>query len=121
MYDESIRYLNSLNIVFNASDVCKIVAQKPAPKFYVSLEEALYQYRLYTKGKSNIRRVERRKMYAEIFYKYEELMRQSQGKAHQYSIMSAVLEQPAASFYLADPVSFYYRALRKKLKKGKDK
>jgi hypothetical protein len=120
VYDKSVKELVSLNIAFRTKDVCKLVAQSKAPRFYVSLEEALYQYRLYVRGKSDIRCIERRKMYAEIFSRYEQLMIASGGVAYQYDIMSAVLMQPAPSFYLSDSsaISFYYKAMKEKRKKS---
>lgn len=122
-YDKVVKTLNPTNIIINTTEICKIVAHNPAPCFYVSLEQALYQYRLYKQGRSNIKWIEKRKMYAEIFTRFEYLMELSGGKAYQYTVMEAVLNQEAPSFYLTDEsaVYFYYNAMRKKKQKAKRK
>lgn len=99
-----------------------MVAKVPAPCFYVSAETAFYQYRLYKKGRSNIKDNERRKMFAEIFVRYENLLKDSAGTMYKYAIMEAVLAQQAPSYYLTDETSifFYYNARRKKRKRIKE-
>jgi hypothetical protein len=120
-FDAVVRELRSQNVVFKTTDICKIVAKVSAPCFYVSLETALNQYWLYKRGKSNIRDEERRKMFAEIFVRYENLMEQSAGSIYQYAAMELVLSQPAPSYYLADgsAVVFYYTARKKKRMKNR--
>lgn len=97
------------------------MAKIPAPCFYVSLETAFYQYRLYKQGKSNIRDEERRKMFAEIFVRFENLMSQTAGSMYMYAAMDEVLRQPAPSFYLTDgsAIVFYYNARKKRKLKAK--
>lgn len=123
VFDETSKTLAANHIVFKTVDICRMVANSTAPRFYVSLEQALYQYRLYRKGKSYIRCEERRKMYAEIFTRYEKLMELSGGSAYQYNIMDIVLSQEAPSFYMSNQYAplFYYKAMNKKRKKTKYK
>jgi hypothetical protein len=89
----------------------------------MSVEQALQQYRLFKRGESNIRNVERRKMFAEIFVRFEQLMRETQSKLFMYDAMCKVLSQPAPSFYLNDTsaILFYYTARRRKKQKAKNK
>lgn len=119
-FDNVVSQLRDNNIVFKTTDVCKMVANTAAPCFYVSLEQALLQYRLYKQGKSNIRSDVRRQMFAVIFMRFESLMKSANGGLYKYAAMSSVLEQPAPSFYLTDTSSvlFYYNARKKKRKKA---
>lgn len=103
-------------MTFKTVDICRMVANTAAPCFYVSLEQALLQYRLYRQGKSNIQNLVRRQMFAEIFVRFENLMKESNGGLFMCDAMNTVLEQPAPCFYLNDTSSvlFYYKARRKK-------
>jgi hypothetical protein len=103
------------------SDVCQLVANSHAPRFYITTEKALEQYRSYVHGKSCVCNEEKRKMYAEIFSKFEYLMSFTKGDYTMYDIMEIVLAQPASSFYIKDPVSYYYRAMRWKRYKARKK
>ena len=97
------------------------MAKQAAPRFYVSLEQALRQYGLYKNGKSQINDVIKRQMYAEIFARVDKIISLSRGIMPRYAAMEIVLEQEAPSFYLNDTsaVLFYYNACRHKRKKGK--
>ena len=93
-----------------------MVAVQPAPRFYVDVASALIQYRDYKKGRSHIRGVERRKMYAEIFCRFERRMNaliETGQVAIQTEVMKSVLEQEAPSFYYDgnSAVKMYYREL----------
>lgn len=97
------------------------MANQAAPRFYVSLEQALIQYGLYKNGKSNICSVVRRQMYAEIFARVDSVIQLSRGIMPYYAAMEIVLEQQAPSFYLNDTsaVIFYYNACKHKRSKHK--
>jgi hypothetical protein len=122
-FDAVVKELRSQDVVFKTTDICKLVAKMSAPCFYVSLETAIGQYQLYKRGKSNIRDEERRKMFAEIFVRFENLMKQASGSMYQYAAMELVLSQPAPSYYLADgsAIVFYYNARKKKRLKYRNK
>lgn len=98
-----------------------MVANTVAPCFYVGLDQALKQYRLYKYGHSNIKNDIRRQMFAEIFVRFESLMRETNGSMYQYTAMELVLAQPAPSFYMGDTyaLQFYYNAMEKKKLKAK--
>ena len=94
----------------------------PAPRFYVDAPTAIKQYNLYKKGHSRIHNVAKRKMYAEIFSRFEQAAnaRLSSGQyILKYDIMEKVLEQEAPSFYYEDDSALitYYNALAKKRRK----
>lgn len=120
-FDAVVKYFRDNNITFKTTDICKVVAKTPAPCFYVSTEQALFQYWLYKNGKSDIRNEVRRKMYAEIFVRFEDLMKRSGGSMYLYAAMEVILSQTAPCFYLNDSsaISFYYRAMEKKKEKSK--
>lgn len=93
-----------------------MVAVQPAPRFYVDAATALIQYRDYKKGRSHIRGAERRKMYAEIFCRFERRMQAlaTTGQmAVQTDVMKSVLEQEAPSFYYDgnSAAKMYYREM----------
>jgi hypothetical protein len=96
-----------------------MVANSAAPCFYVTQEQALKQYRRYKYGHSNIKNDVRRQMFAEIFVRFENLMKQA--NMYQYAAMDIVLNQPAPSFYFTDlsAIRFYYNAMEKKREKIK--
>lgn len=123
IFDTMVKSYRERNILFKTTDICKDVAKQPAPCFYVTTEQALHQYRLYRKGQSNIKSIERRKMFAEIFTRFEYIMNMSQGSLYQYAAMDIVLSQEAPCFYLNDTsaVLFYYKARRNKRNKIKNK
>ena len=122
-FDKVIKQMIDANITYKTTKVCIMVSRQPAPCFYVSLEQALYQYRLFKHGKSHIKNEERRKMYAEIFARFENLMDMAGGEAYQYQIMDIVLQQEAPSFYLneASALQFYYNAVKNKRIKARNK
>ena len=102
--------------------ICKIVAAGTAPRFYVYTHEAMWQYSQYQKGLSKIHSDSKRRMYAEIFARYEHLMniaKASGQRAFKTEIMTRVLEQEAPSFYYEPGVApqMYYRYIRKRNKK----
>lgn len=119
-FDAIVKELRSNNIVLKTTDICKLAAKTTAPSFYVSLETALHQYRQYKFGRSNIYDEQRRKMFAEIFVRFENLMKEAAGSMYQYTAMEIVLSQPAPSYYMTDEtaVYFYYTARRKRRKRA---
>jgi hypothetical protein len=110
-----------LGVPIDTRNLCKIVAKQAAPCFYVSLEQALFQYGLYKNGKSNICSEVRRQMYAEIFTRVEKLIELSCGIMPRYTAMEIVLAQEAPCYYLNDVSSwrFYYKACKNKRMKSK--
>lgn len=121
VFYETLREYQRLDVPIDTRTLCRIVAKKAAPCFYVSLEQALLQYGLYKNGKSNICSETKRRMYAEIFVRVEKLIELSNGIMPRYSAMEIVLAQQAPCFYLNDTSAylFYYNALRHKRKKTK--
>lgn len=82
----------------------------------------MWQYSQYQKGLSKIHSDSKRRMYAEIFARYEHLMniaKASGQRAFKTDIMTRVLEQEAPSFYYEPGVApqMYYRYIRKRNKK----
>lgn len=120
-YDETLRKYQRLGVPIDTRNLCKVVANQVAPCFYVSLEQALFQYGLYKNGKSNICNEVRRSMYAEIFTRVEKLIEMSCGIMPRYTAMEIVLAQEAPCFYLNDTSAwlFYYNALKHKRMKSK--
>lgn len=120
-YDETLRKYQRMGVPIDTRNLCKIVAKQAAPCFYVSLEQALFQYGLYKNGKSNICSEVRRQMYAEIFSRVEKLIELSCGIMPRYTAMEIVLAQEAPCYYLNDVSSwrFYYKACENKRKKSK--
>lgn len=104
---------------YNLDTICKIIANSPAPRFYVGVSLAMLEYSRYKKGISAIRRAEARKMYAEIFARYEQLVRIAVASGQivrKYETMRRVLEQEAPSFYYSDisALKTYYRFSQKR-------
>ena len=120
-FDETLKSYQRLGIPIDNRSLCRIVAKQAAPCFYVSLEQALFQYGLYKNGRSNICNELRRRMYAEIFVRVDKLIELSNGIMPRYTAMEIVLSQEAPCFYLNDTSAwlFYYNACRHKRKKGK--
>lgn len=110
-----------LGVLIDTKSLCRIVAKKAAPCFYVSSEQALLQYGLYKNGKSNICSETKRRMYAEIFARVEKLIELSNGIMPRYAAMEIVLAQEAPCFYLNDTSAwlFYYNACKHKRNKTK--
>ena len=100
-----------------------MVAVMPAPRFYVNADEAMQQYYYYKKGRSCIRGIERRKMYAEIFIRFErkmELLKATGQRAIKIDTMESILTQEAPSFYYSSKsaaVVFYRTQLEKRRSK----
>ena len=106
---------------FKTTELCKLAATQSAPRFYVSAKVALHQYNQYKAGKSILQRVEKRKMYAEIFSRFEKILQISGSNICKSSIREMVGTQEAPSFYLTptSAVSIYYKAMNKKRKKAR--
>ena len=120
-YYETLTEYQRHGVPIDTKSLCRIVANKAAPCFYVSIEQALFQYGLYKNGKSNICNEVRRSMYAEIFARVEKLIKLSNGIMPRYAAMEIVLAQEAPCYYLNDDSSwrFYYKACKNKRKKHK--
>lgn len=106
------------------ADICKLAASQEAPRFYVDAKTALNQYSRYIKGKSCIRHPERRKMYADIFSRFDSMIRvlpKSSVRNYRYLFMEKVLEQPAPSFYFTEgsAIKLYYRYMQDNRRKNK--
>lgn len=117
--DEVQRCLREQRLYYKIQDVCHLAANSPAPQFYVDAMTALRQYSFYQQGRSSIRSIATRKMYAEIFARYENIVNTLLASG-QYvckkEVMSRVLKQPAPSFYYEDgtALKMYYYILSKK-------
>lgn len=115
-FNEMERCLRAQGLDYNITTICEMVAALPAPRFYVDVNEALLQYRDYRNGRSHIRGIERRKMYAEIFSRFERQMNAliaTGQRAVQTRVMQNVLEQEAPSFYYErnTAAKTYYREM----------
>jgi hypothetical protein len=121
VFYETLSEYQRLGVPIDTKSLCRIVAKQAAPCFYVSLEQALFQYGLYKNGKSNICSEIKRRMYAEIFARVEKLIEMSNGIMPRYAAMEIVLAQQAPCFYLNDTSAwlFYYNACRHKRQKTK--
>lgn len=100
----------------NTIELCKMAALQPAPRFYLEAKRAMKMYNLYKSGECCIRHEEKRKMFAEIFARYEKAMESvSENNKHRLSktIMEKVLQQQAPSFYYDEDsaVKMYYRIM----------
>ena len=98
-----------------------MAASLPAPRFYVDVETAMKEYNLYKNGLSCIRNKTRRRMYAEIFARYEKIAKviaESGQTLSKRTIMANVLKQTAPSFYYSDNSAWkiYYYIMAKKRK-----
>lgn len=120
-FDDVLRVSTQQGVAFKTTELCKLVAGQPAPRFYVTAKVALYQYNMYKSGRSILRRVEKRKMYAEIFSRFEKIMQISGGNICKVSAMEMVVKQEAPCFYLTDSsaISIYYKAMNKKRQKAR--
>lgn len=110
-------YANGISLP--QGDICKMVAASPAPRFYIEPRKAVEHYKKYRDGVSKIRHPMKRKMYAEIFARYEAIMSQiSKNNRHYFRIIvfEQVLKQPAPCFYLEEnsAVKYYYKILYEK-------
>lgn len=119
--DEAQRLFREQGLNYSITSICKMVAAMPAPRFYIYPEKALSQYSLYRNGKSDIRSDSRRRMYAEIFARYENMVRiaiETGQRVCKKDIMRRVLEQEAPCFYYDGCASWrmYYRFLKRKRK-----
>ena len=120
-YDKMLRTIKR-PLVMKTSDICKRVAENPAPRFYVSVDEALRQYRIFKRtGTLAFPRQSTRRMYAEIFRRYEEALEKYGSCSFKFSIMSQVIQSQAPCFYLepCTAFKFYYRAMYHKRKRSK--
>lgn len=119
--DEVQRSLNAQGLCYTIIDICRMAAAMPAPQFYIEPSKALWMYNLYLKGKSSIHSVPKRRMYAEIFSRYEHLvniMRASGQRVCKREVMAKVVNQEAPSFYYGDSAfRMYYYWMSKKRKK----
>ena len=120
--NEVQRCLHAQGLTYKFEDICKMAAAMPAPRFYTDVPTALRQYNLYLKGKSCLHSVTKRKMYADIFARYERLVNTLEASGQhvcKHRTMEKVLEQPAPSFYYDDDsaMKIYYYAMSQKRKK----
>lgn len=115
---EAQRCFHQQGLNYNIAAICKIVASRPAPRFYVYPFEALKQYSLYLQGRSRIHSDSRRRMYAEIFARYEYLVALTEASGQKVvkgELMKRVLEQEAPSFYYEEnsAIKMYYRFMQR--------
>lgn len=117
--DEVHRAMLGEGLNYKMADICKMAAAMPAPRFYVDAITALRQYNKYRNGISSIHNDSKRKMYAEIFARYEkqmDLLRSTGQCAPKVDTMDKIVKQEAPSFYYEDgsAVIVYYRIMEKK-------
>lgn len=117
--DELQRMAIAHDLVYKTTDICKMAAREPAKRFYIDAKTALEQYCKYRKGESMIQKNECRKMYAEIFSRFERIMtikRVSGQKIVMHELMEEVLESEAPCFYYEEgsAVKMYYRFMSRK-------
>ena len=118
--DEVQKHFRLQGLNYKLRDICKLAASLPAPQFYVDVETAIKEYNLYEKGLSCVHNVTKRRMYAEIFARYEKIastVADTGQIVNKRSIMAKVLQQPAPSFYYSDNSawkSYYYIMSRRR-------
>lgn len=117
--DEVRIIMKNRGLHYRLRDLCKITSQMPAPCFYVSASKALKVYSLYKQGKSKIHSASSRRMYADIFARFEILYNAyiSSGQYVTKSfVMEKVLSQEAPSFYYEGDSAYmaYYKAADRK-------
>lgn len=118
--DEIQKQFRIQGLNYKLRDICRLAASLPAPQFYVDVETAVKEYNLYEKGLSCVRNVTKRRMYAEIFARYEKIagtVADTGQMVNKRSIMAKVLQQPAPSFYYSDNSawkSYYYIMSRRR-------
>lgn len=98
----------------NLSNLCKVVAQSPAPQFYISPKHALEKYNLYLQtGTIHTDCPYTRQMYLDIFTRFQSIYLQKNNIDFKYAIMQDVLDTPAPSFYInpSSALAFYYRSM----------
>lgn len=120
-FDEVQRSFRQQGLNYNIAAICKMVASLPAPRFYINSFEALKQYSLFKRGMSNIHSESRRRMYAEIFARFDNLtqvIKATGQKVSKSEIMKRVLSQEAPCFYYSDDsaLKMYYRMMQRKRK-----
>lgn len=117
--DEVQRCLNKQGLFYKIADVCKMAASMSAPRFYIDPITALKQYNKYIHGNSNIHNDTRRKMYAEVFSRYEKkigILKATGQIIRKIDAMESILNQQAPSFYYEDDsaLKMYYYGLSKR-------
>ena len=115
-FDAVFRKAASNGLALKMTELCRLAANEPSPRFYVSTKTALCRYKRYKEGRCVIHNTEMRKMYAEIFTRYEKLMEICGGSVFSSVLMERVLQESAPSFYLTpkSAVQFYYTAMAHK-------
>lgn len=93
----------------------------PAPSFYVEAESVLRKYYEYRKNPEAFKVGRRQDLLLELFKRYEEIRNKYGKSVCQYTIMEAIVNQPAPSFYLTPKyaITFYYNAMRNKRLKAR--
>lgn len=122
--DEVRNSLIKQGLNYRIYDICKIACAMPAPQFYVDAKTALRNYCKYRNGLSCIRSIEKRKMYAEIFSRYENMANViiSTGQTlRKTEVMESVLNQPAPSFYydFESATKMYYYIMSRRRRRVK--
>lgn len=121
--DEVHKMFIKQGLNYRLKDICSVVAASHAPRFYIEEEEALEKYHSYLRGESAIRKENTRRMYAEIFSRYEHYMKIAHASGQifkKYETMRRVLEQEAPSFYYDSNTALKtYYCFKNKLRKEK--
>ena len=105
---------------YKLEKLCEMANNSGAPRYYVCAKPVLAIYCTWKKTNTlPITSDSLKKMYLEIFEKYENIIQYK--KVHGYSVeyMEYVLSQPASSFFIDNAVKFYYRAYTYKRKLNK--
>lgn len=98
-------------------ELCAIANANPAPRYYLSSFHVLEIYNEWKRtGILPVASKMHRKMYLEIFSKYEAFTKDKNISTKKVSYMEAVLAQPASSFFIENVTKFYYRAAEYKRK-----
>lgn len=103
-------------------EVCRKVATSPAPRFYISAEEALRHYSKWKKtGKLNFKKKSTEQMYLLIFKRYEAILERDGNLTFSYIAMSEALNSEAPCFYMNPDLAylFYYKAMKHKRQRMK--
>lgn len=97
-YYDSMKSLLNLNSYAKRSDMFNDVIRKPAPRFYVTFENARRFISMLCRGADlPLKNDNKKEMYKEIYRRFIE----KGGKDGEYSMLKDVLSESAPSFYLS--------------------
>lgn len=104
------------------SEICEMVANSSAPRYYVSAEEALHQYNVFKKtGFVEVKQESSVRMYLELFKKFEDVLSSARGEMTKIDAMTYAINTPASCFFLKPSFArvYIYRVMRRRRNRRK--